>query len=258
MFGMDPKQRFSSRVENYVKYRPGYPAGVIQTLRTECGLSPESMVADFGSGTGLLARLFLEFGCTVYGVEPNAEMRAAGERLLAGYPRFHSLDGSAESAPLPAGSVDFATAGQAFHWFDPAAARAEFLRILRPGGWAALIWNERSIDATPFLRAYEDMLQRYGTDYREVTQRNVQQDGPALQTFFGNAFRQAHFEYLQRFDFTGVKGRLLSSSYVPEEGHPNHEPMLAELRRIFDQHQQDGEVSIVYDTVMYYGRLAEE
>ena len=114
------------------------------------------------------------------------------------------------------------------------------------------------MDATPFLRAYEDLLQRFGTDYREVTQRNVQPDGPALRTFFGDAPRQAHFEYIQRFDFAGVKGRMLSSSYVPEKGHPNHEPMLAELGRVFDQHQQDGFVSIVYDTVMYYARLANK
>lgn len=143
---MDPKQRFSSRVENYEKYRPSYPAAVIDTLRGECGLSSRSTIADIGSGTGLFSRLFLDFGCRVFGVEPNPDMRAAGERVLSAYPRFTSLDGSAEATGLAVGSVDFAAAGQAFHWFDPPRARDEFARILRPGGWVVLAWNERRLD----------------------------------------------------------------------------------------------------------------
>src|SRR5512146_1480557 len=182
---MDSKERFSSRVDAYIKYRPGYPAGVVETLRDECGLAPASIVADVGSGTGLLARILLGYGCRVYGIEPNAEMRAAGERLLEGYPLFTSLGGSAEETGLPDASVDFVTAGQAFHWFDPLRAREEFQRILKPRGWVALVWNERRLDSSPFLEAYEGLLQTYGIDYNQVNHRNVEEDPQAIPRFFG-------------------------------------------------------------------------
>ena len=253
---MDPKDRFTSRVENYVKFRPGYPVGVVETLRDACGLTPESFVADIGSGTGLLARIFLDYGCRVYGVEPNPEMRAAGERLLAHYRLFTSLNGSAEQTGLPTAAVEFAVAGQAFHWFAPDLAGKEFRRILKPGGWAALVWNERKTDATPFLRAYEDLLHAYATDYPQVNHRNVENDEDRMRTFFGGHYQVAHFDNAQVFDYEGLKGRLLSSSYTPEPADPRHEAMLAALRRIFDAYQQGGMVSMAYDTRMFYGRLA--
>ena len=251
---MDPKDRFTSRVENYVKYRPGYPLGVIETLRDECGLTPSSFVADIGSGTGLLARIFLDYGCHVYGVEPNAEMRAAGERLLAHYRLFTSLNGSAEQTGLPTAAVEFVAAGQAFHWFAPDLAGAEFRRILKPGGWVALVWNERKADATPLLRAYEDLLNTYA-EYPRVNHRNVENDDPLMRTFFGGPYRVASFENAQVLDYEGLKGRLLSSSYAPEPGHPRHEAMLEALRRIFDQYQRGGAVSLEYETRLFYGRL---
>jgi SAM-dependent methyltransferase len=252
---MDSKQRFSSRVDAYVKYRPGYPKGVVETLHDACGLLPSSVIADVGSGTGLLARLFLDFGCTVFGIEPNAEMRAAGERLLANDHTFTSLNGSAEATGMPAASADFVTAGQAFHWFNPALAREEFRRILTPDGWVVLVWNERRLDSTPFLRAYEDMLERYGTDYKQINHRNVEEDPQVIPAFFGGPYEMACFEYVQMFGFDGVRGRLESSSYVPEAGHPDYHPMLAELQRIFDQYQKDGVVAIEYDTRMFYGKI---
>ena len=252
---MDSRQRFSTRVDNYIKYRPGYPEGVAATLRDACGLTPVSVVADVGSGTGLLARLFLDFGCRVTGIEPNAEMRAAGERLLAQYPGFTSLDGSAEATGLPSASVDFVTAGQAFHWFDPALAREEFRRILKPGGWVALVWNERRLDSTPFLRDYEALLNTYGTDYQQINHRNVEEDARILPAFFGGEYQVARFEMLQTFGFDGVRGRMESSSYVPEADHPNYQPMLSALRRIFDRHQRDGVVAFEYDTRLFYGKI---
>lgn len=252
---MDSRQRFSSRVDNYIKYRPGYPDGVVATLCETCGLNPAMAIADVGSGTGLLARLFLDFGCRVTGVEPNAEMRAAGERLLAGYPNFTSLDGSAEVTGLSGACVDFVTAGQAFHWFNPALARQEFQRILKPGGWVVLVWNERRVDSIPFLRAFEDLLDTYGTDYKQINHRNIETDPKIIPAFYGGAYQVACFEYVQLFGYDGVKGRLESSSYVPEAGHPNYQPMLEELRRIFDQHQENGVVAIEYDTRMFYGKI---
>src|SRR3712207_3362726 len=169
----DPTRRFSNRVEDYIKYRPDYPRALVALLEDECGLTRESVVADVGSGTGILSELFLREGVRVYGVEPNREMREAGEELLAAYENFASVDGRAEATTLADDSVDFVTAGQAFHWFDTAAARREFRRILKDDGWAVLVWNDRRTEGTPLLAEYERLLLEYGTDYKEVDRKSV-------------------------------------------------------------------------------------
>jgi SAM-dependent methyltransferase len=254
---INPTLRFASRVENYVKYRPGYPAGVIQTLSRECALTAKSVVEDIGSGTGILSEVFLKNGNRVHGVEPNLEMREAGEQLLGKYPDFTSVNGTAEETALADCSVDFVTVGQAFHWFDRERARKEFARILKPNGWVALIWNERLTDTSPFLCAYENLLQQYGIDYVAVDHRDVDID--AITAFFApQPFTLRKFENQQVFDWNGLKGRLLSSSYTPEPGHLNHQPMLDALRALFDKHQIGGKVSFDYITLLYFGRLIRQ
>jgi ubiquinone/menaquinone biosynthesis C-methylase UbiE len=249
---LNPTTRFSSRVDNYVLYRPGYPAEVIDLLRKECGLMKDSVIADIGSGTGKLSELFLKEGCEVFGIEPNKEMREAGERM--DFSNFTSINGTAETTTLPAQSMDFITVAQAFHWFDHAPCRAEFWRILKPGGWTVIVWNDRRTDSTPFLQDYEKLLREFATDYEQVNHRWT--DKPEIiRDFFGNEPRFKSFYYVQQFDFEGAKGRLLSSSYAPEAGHPKYEQMLAALKRIFDVHQKNGVVAFEYDTRVHYGHL---
>ena len=245
--------RFSDRVENYVRYRPGYPAEVLLALKTECGLTPSHAIADIASGTGIWTRILLENGNPVFGVEPNAEMRQAGERLLAAFPNFTSVAGTAEATSLPDATVDFVTAAQAAHWFDRKRTRQEFSRILKPGGWLVLLWNERLTDSSPFLRDYENLLQAYGTDYADVRHEHTTD---AVNVFFDPApFRERVFTMRQEFDYAGLEGRLLSSSYAPGPGHPKHAPMVRELHRIFEAHAVAGRVSFDYKTKMYFGRL---
>ncbi len=251
----DSTKRFSSRVENYSKYRPGYPAAVIDLLHRECGLSAGSHTADIGSGTGILTEMLLKNGGQVFAVEPNPEMRAAAERLFGAHPNFHSVNGTAEATTLPAQSVEIIVAAQAFHWFDCTRARQEFTRILKPGGWVALIWNDRRTGSTPFLQAYEQLLQECSLDYRAVDHKQI--DAATIGAFFApEAFKSASFENVQVFDFEGLKGRLLSSSYAPEPGHPKHESMLRELFAIFEKHARQNQIVFEYDTLVYYGRLA--
>ena len=220
------------------------------------GLTPQWVVADVGSGPGNLTRLFLDNGNPVVGVEPNREMREAGERLLRGYPTYTRMAGTAEATEIADASVDLVTAGQAFHWFDQARARQEFARILRPPRWVALVWNERRVDATPFLVAYERLLRTYGTDYAQVGHRDAADD-TALERFFApNGYKRATFENRQMFDYEGLEGRLLSSSYAPEAGQPGHDAMLGELRALFDKYQEDGAIAFEYDTSVYYGRIS--
>jgi ubiquinone/menaquinone biosynthesis C-methylase UbiE len=251
---IDSTQRFSTRVENYIRYRPGYPETLIDLLEKECSLRAGSAIADVGSGTGILCELFLKNGNVVYGIEPNPQMRSAGELLLQGYKNFRSIPGTAESTTLPDKSVNLITAGQAFHWFDREQACSEFSRILKPDGWVVLVWNDRRIHTSPFLEDYEKLLLKYATDYQEVNHKNISRD--VIASFFHPAgFEMTLFENHQVLNFEGLQGRLLSSSYIPEVEHPNHLAMLKELRSLFDLHQVNESVRFEYDTVVYYGQL---
>jgi SAM-dependent methyltransferase len=253
---LDPTQRFSSRVDNYIKYRPHYPRAVLNLFRRECGLAPTAVVADIGSGTGILTELLLQNGNRVFAVEPNREMREAAERLLKSHPLFHSVSGTAEATTLKPESVDLITAGQSFHWFDQDKTRTEFCRILKPGGCVALVWNDRDAISQPFSRAYEQLVQAFGTDYAAATHRQI--DANVIGSFFGaNGFKSATFPNEQAVDEEGLKGRLMSSSYAPEPGHPKHEPMLKALRELFEKYQTGGTVAFDYHTIVYYGRLVE-
>jgi len=245
--------RFSGRVENYIRYRPGYPPEVLNALKTECGLTRAHVIADIASGTGIWTRKLLKNGSPVFGVEPNAEMREAGERLLAEFPKFISVAGTAEATTLADQSVDFVTAAQAAHWFDRARAREEFARILKPGGWLVLMWNERLTDSTPFLHDYENLLLTFGTDYQDVRHERTTE---VVNEFFDPApFQERAFPMQQEFDYAGLEGRLLSSSYVPGPESPDQAAMLRELRRVFDAHAVDDRVICEYKTRLYFGRL---
>ncbi len=149
---------FTRLVENYIKYRPGYPQAIIDLLQRECSLTTKAIIADIGSGTGLLTELFLRNGHQVFGIEPHPAMRAAAQHLLQGYPRFTSIAATAEATTLADHSVDVVDAEQAFHWFDRERARREFARILVPKGWVVLAWNDQRTTGIPFLVA----LERFG------------------------------------------------------------------------------------------------
>jgi SAM-dependent methyltransferase len=254
MVEKDHTQRFSSRVENYVRYRPGYPPEILRLLEEACGLNTTSQIADIAFGTGIFTRLLLDNGNRVFGVEPNFEMRKAGEAFLKDFSNFTSVDGTAEASTLPNHSIDIVTAAQAAHWFDREKARKEFVRILKPGGFAALIWNERHTDSTPFLRDYEKLLLEYGTDYRDVRHEHASAD---IDKFFAPApFQKYVFENHQSCDYSGIEGRLLSSSYIPQPDHANYAAMIQALRTLYEEHQVDGKVVLDYDTQVFYGQLA--
>ena len=248
----DTVERFSNRVENYVKYRPSYPTAVLQLFKDKMGLTESSVVADIGSGPGISARLFLENGNIVYGVEPNSTMRQAAGSILSKFPNFKSIDGTAEATALPTSSVDFVVASQAFHWFDPDAARAEFLRIVKDGGYIGLIWNERQMETTPFLCEYEQFILRNAKDYEYVRHDNI--SAQDLEAFFQKEFHSATFENVQIFDFEGLKGRMLSASYMPSETDRGYSEMIDELRELFAKHAESGKIKVFYDTNVFYSK----
>lgn len=250
----DPKTRFSDRVDDYVKYRLRYGREVVETLADACGLEPRDVLADVGCGTGFSAEPFLQNGNRVIGIEPNRDMREAGKSYLASYANFEMREGSAERTGLPDGSVEYVLAGQAFHWFAQQQARAEFARVLKPGGWCVLIWHDRSDHASPFLRAYEQFLQRHAVDYQQVVHRHVA-NFDVLRAFFAPCeVKLIALPAQQRFDLDGLRGRLLSSSYMPREG-AQAEAMLADLPQLFLPHQRDGQVVLQYEMKIFYGHL---
>lgn len=249
----DTVERFSNRVANYVKYRPGYPKEILEVFRDEMKLTQNSVIADIGSGTGISSKVFLENGNAVYGVEPNAAMRAAAEEFLREFPKFKSVDGTAENTNLPASSVDLVIAAQAFHWFDQEKTPAEFRRIARAGGFIALVWNERQIDTNDFLRAYEELLKKYGTDYEKVRHDNL--DKAIFEKAFDARFSSKTFLNVQTLDFEGMKGRILSSSYMPSETDASYPSMENDLLRLFEKYAESGKIQILYSTNIFYTRL---
>jgi SAM-dependent methyltransferase len=247
--------RFSKTVENYLLYRPGYPPALIEMMRNKFAMKPSSRIADIGSGTGKLTGLFLEYGNPVFAVEPNADMRAAAERLYSKVENFHSIHGTAESTTLPDRSVDFITAAQAFHWFEPQAASKEFLRILKPGGWVVLIWNDRADDRSPFMAQYNTFLQNFSTDLSTIDHRYF---GDAhFEEFFGTGnFGYWECDFSQAFDFNGVKGRYLSCSYSFDESHPMHRIAMMELEKVFLANEVNGKVDVWYRTKVWFCQMS--
>jgi SAM-dependent methyltransferase len=250
---MRPTERFSERAEHYRRYRPGYPAAAIDLLATHCGLAAGAVVADVGSGTGILSEQLLERGAEVIGIEPNDAMRTAAEQRLGAQARFRSVAAAAEATTLPAKSVDLWLAAQAFHWFDAARTRAEALRVLRAGRFAALLWNERPPEPGPFLEEYESLLRRHAVEYTTIAARRA--DEASMRAFLGESMQCARFPNQQRLDYAGLEGRLLSSSYAPPAGDPQHAPMMLGLRTLFYRYQQDGEIIFPYETRVYYAQL---
>lgn len=251
----DPTTRFSDRVAAYVAARPGYPPEVVATLADRAGLGPGAVVADLGAGTGIFTRALLAAGAVVHAVEPNGPMREALVADLGAEPALVVHDATAEATGLASASVDLVTAAQAFHWFDVALVRRECARILRPDGLVALVWNTRLDDAGAFSRGYEALLRRRGTDFAEVDHRRDQAE--RLAGLFGRDGPERHaFAHRQVLDRAGIRARLLSSSYAPPPGHPDHEPILAELDALVDAHGEDGRVTLDYRTDLFLGRPA--
>jgi len=249
--------RFSDRVENYLRYRPHYPQGVLDFLFLHNMVKSGSVVADVGSGTGFSARPFLERNVAVIGIEPNEEMRNASEKYLSAFPSFLAIDGTAEHTTLVDAAVDAIIAAQAFHWFNIDEVIPEFKRIIKPGGYVILMWNDRQVKSSEFLHDYEKLLKKYGTDYHTIDNRNTTDE--IIDAFFiklsGKKPEKIVFKNSQEFNYEGLKGRLLSSSYVPYPGHENFESMICDLEKIFTERSHKGKVKFEYNTTVYVGKV---
>jgi SAM-dependent methyltransferase len=248
------KTRFSNRVENYSKYRPAYPVEAIDYLFGDVGFAPGVTVADLGAGTGIFTRILLDRGATVYAVEPNPEMLAQAEHDLAGMDGFTAVQAPAEETGLDSRSVDFITAAQAFHWFDFDGAKREFARILKPGGNAVLIWNDRVTEGDPFCEGYNALLERFVYRYHNLVHKRLK-DNDFAALFRDGVFHRAFFNNSQEFDYTGIEGRMLSASYTPLKGEEHYDEMFAGLRDLFERCQSGGKVVLKYETQVFWGEI---
>ncbi len=245
--------RFSSRVDDYRRYRPHYPVEILSAMKRR-GMNSESVVADIGSGTGLFTGLILPAVRRVYAIEPNDDMRKISEGDFSGMAQFTSVACGAENILLPDASVDFITSAQAFHWFDPVQSRKEFIRILRKGGYVFLIWNRRQ-DDSGLMRAYEKLLKdELKARYTSVHHARVTRE--TLHGFFRGSFETEEFENHQNLLQEEFLGRVFSSSYTPEPEESSYQPFRQKLIDLFEEYQEENRVRLIYRTVVYTGRFS--
>jgi len=242
---VDSIKRFSSRVENYQRFRPSYPLKVIDLLITKCDINATSVIADVGAGTGIFTKLLLKTPARVIAVEPNNEMRAA----INPSSRLEILGSTAENTGLAESSVDLLCAAQAFHWFDPELTRKEFSRILKKRGWISLLWNTRKT-SDGFMKDYDKFLDLHNRDYREVVHTNPEEE-KVLSNFAD--WEKYKFSNVQMFDLKGLIGRYLSSSYaIPRDDVDFPRDALKEL---FERWQKNRQINFEYTTEVFLGRL---
>jgi SAM-dependent methyltransferase len=249
----NPTQRFSDRADTYARYRPSYPVEAIDILRESCALGPGADVADVGAGTGIFSSLLLETGASVTAIEPNDAMRSKADAWLGDNPRYASRSGTAENTGLPDDSCDLVGCAQAFHWFEREPSIKEFRRILRTGGWLALIWNSRSAKKTPFLEGYEAILVEHCPEYRLAKHRDLQE--AHIGDVFHDGGNVARIPYLQPLDLDSLIGRSLSSSYAPAVGSPLYEPFVRDLTRLFEATAEGARVEMEYETELFWGHI---
>jgi SAM-dependent methyltransferase len=252
---MDNTERFSDRVDDYAKYRPLYPTELFDFIHHDLLSEKSSVIADIGSGTGISSLPFLKLGHTVFGVEPNTSMREFSLQSLKELKLFTAIDGTAEETGLPNNYADLIFCAQAFHWFDPHRALAEFKRILKVPGIVALVWNDRNTDDNEFSRAYEDLILKHAVDYKKVNHKRIDLD--FLNGVIPYTIKNQEFSNYQLLDLQGLIGRLASSSYMPPRDTEQFTKMLKDLDQLFHRHNFGGEVKITYTTRLFYFFLYE-
>ncbi len=247
----NPTNRFSGLAEVYAKSRPSYPADAIKFIVQHCALTKDSTLVDVGAGTGISARLMAEQGPTVIGVEPNDDMRTQAESESLDFENLSFLKGTAEETLLLDNVADAVLCAQAFHWFRAEEALAEFKRILKPGGWTVLMWNERD-EKDAFTRTYGDLLRELPETLAVEVPRGMA--GQAL--FDTKSFSDQevhHFSNQQIMDEEGLIGRAFSASYAPKD-KVVAEQFTLKLRKLFKDFAHDDTVTLLYDTSVYVGR----
>lgn len=246
---IDPTERFSGKVDDYANYRPSYPQECIKFLQQQFNITKDSVIADIGSGTGILTKLLLDLDCEVVAVEPNDQMRVMAEKHLKGNNKFISLNGTGERTNLRLASIDLITVAQAFHWIDQVKAKQEFKRILKPRGSVAVLWNVLT-QATAFGKAYDALKIKYGKDYVAIRKTHE----PDLSSFFApKEYHVERFPHYKIIDKKGMIGLIQSSSFMPAPTAIDYDDMIDEADALFKEYQEGELVRLNYETHVHYG-----
>lgn len=248
----DNTDLFSGKSVNYAKSRPRYPEGIISVLENHASMTRDSVIADVGSGTGILASLFLENGNSVFSVEPNSDMREMAMKDLSRYPGFHPVNGTAENTEMENASVDLIVAAQAFHWFDREKAGTEFRRIIRPGGSVALIWNDRIAETEGMNHDYESICMRFSPAYHGSGSSAVGEQ--VISDFFHGNYSKFVLENTQELDLDGLMGRYFSASYAIGRDDPHYDMLVDSLEEAFEKNRDGNTVLLRYETRLYLGK----
>ncbi len=254
MSSTDFTERFTGRVDAYRRFRPRYPRELVTTLQDRCGLTPSSVIADVGAGTGMLAEVLLQIGNSVFAVEPNLEMRTACAELIESYPRLTCVDATAEATGLAANSMDFVTVGRAFHWFDQEKAVEEFRRILRPAGWLVLVGLGRiKSGGGPMSRESDQLLRRHGKDYAVLRDR-YDIAGAARRVLADGGMHES-FHQIMPLTWEECLGNALSLSITPRPEDPGFAAFEKDLRAFFEAHKSGDKIHLPIVCEMYFGHL---
>ena len=244
---------FNGTADFYFRYRPTYPEELMDTITKETGLNPKWVVADIGSGTGILSTLFIEHGNQVKCVEPNDEMRQKSLEILSTRGKVEFIKGTGENTNLPDSSVDLVACGQSFHWLDRRLAKKEFTRILRGRKWVALVWNDRVNEPGTFTGEYESVVRRYSKAYHSTGSTVLSSKN--ISSFFNGSYKKFQFQNVQKLTLESVIGRYRSASYAIKENDPKYESMIGEFSDLFKKYERKGSVEMVYITKLYLGHL---
>ena len=242
--------KFTGKAENYEKFRPSYPIEILNSFY-DYNLNQNSIIADIGSGTGKLTKIFLENGNIVYAVEPNDDMRNMAISTLNEYKNFISIKGSAEITTLQNKIIDFVTVGQAFHWFNPLKALDEFKRILKNNGVLALVWNNGKTSSA-FMQEYENILDNI-KNHNNKNHRDISDE--TIEKYYSKDYKKLTVENIHELNFNEILGRVLSSSCSPKENTKEYYETRNLLKEIFNKYKQNDKIIIEYETVIYIGRL---
>jgi len=245
--------KFDGMGKIYSAARPSYPNRLIDFIFSGYARD-EILIADIGSGTGILTRLLLERGAVVYAVEPNADMKAVAEENLSGYNNFISINGTAEKTGLEDNFIDMITAAQAFHWFDLNEFKKECGRILKKDGNVFLIWNVRGENNDIFI-SYNAAMKKYCPGYSGQAGGMEFNEINKFEIFFGGAYEETIYENDLTYDRDGFIRRALSTSYALKKNDPGYPAFTGELGDIFDRFNENGIIKIPNQTQCYSGRL---
>lgn len=249
------EDKFNGMGKVYSKYRPSYPLNFVDYLFTDVGMSQSSIIADVGSGTGILTRQLLEKGSNVYGIEPNADMRVIAETNLNNFPGFTSVSGSAENTTIDDNSVDYITVAQAFHWFDREKFKKECQRILKPEGKVILVWNTRDNENELVIENYE-VNRKYCPNFKGFSDGMYgKTNNDDFSDFFNGEYETKVFLNNLIFDMDGFIGRNLSASYALKSNDAQYNDYVNELKKIYEKYSNNGQLIMPNLTRSYVGNV---